>query len=111
MHCRRLLLSIDMESNRISFLFILCLSLFLGSIVFRVRRRRRFNLYDLRGPQWRSFWLGAVSLFRVWFDNFHFTHAIQVISQSTYIKKRPANLSSNGCVNMDQLGASEDAWV
>jgi len=55
-----------MESNQIIFLFTLCLSLFLGAIAFRVRRRRQFNLYDLRGPQSRSFWLGAVSLFPVW---------------------------------------------
>ncbi|KAI9452156.1 cytochrome P450 [Russula earlei] len=30
----------------------------LGIIVLCVRRRRRFNLYELRGPDSRSFWLG-----------------------------------------------------
>ena len=52
-----------MGPNNFIFLFLLCLSLILGTLVFRARRRNP-TLRDLRGPESKSFWLGAVSIIR-----------------------------------------------
>lgn len=41
----------------------------------------------------------------------HFTNDLQVTSLNTYTKRRQANQSLNGCVNMGPLGAFEVAWV
>ncbi len=62
-HHRPLLLLTHMESNSLTFLFTLCLSLSLGTFFILVRRRKS-TLHDLRGPESRSFWLGPVSI--VW---------------------------------------------
>ncbi|SRR5258707_6993672 len=96
-----------MESDRLTFLSALCLSLFLGIFSFLVRRRKS-ALHDLRGPESRSFWLGPASIISTVLV--HFTNDLQVISLNTCTKKRQANQSLNGCVNMAPLGAFGVAW-
>lgn len=95
-----------------TFLSLLCLSLILGTLILRARRRMS-TLSDLRGPESTSFWLGTVAMVQSWLALGHLTNLndLQVISQSTFIKRRPVNQSSSGCVNMGPLGEFEDVWV
>ena len=94
------------------FLSLLCLSLILGTLILGARHRMS-TLGDLRGPESTSFWLGTVSMVQGWPVLGHITklNDLQVISRSTFIKRRPVNQSLNGCMNMGPLGEFEDVWV
>ena len=96
-----------MGSSSLIFLSSLPFVLFLGIFLFHMRRGKSI-LHDLRGPESKSFWLGAVPLFST--GTCQLTDGAQAINQNTYIRRKQANQSSSGCVNTAQLGASEDVW-